>query len=820
MRWLVALALGLVMSSSAWAQDWGARRDPFDPGVARRYKAILARDPHDAGALRDLLAMYKQHRTAAKLEAEYREQLAAGEDWAALVVLARLPQLASTESRALWQRAVAVKPDDARGWLAVGDAATTDATAARDAYSRAVKLTVAPREKRVALTKLIGAARTTGDMRMVDDSYAQLIELAPKDGALWLDRGNAQLVAKHYALAKDSFGAAEALLRSDPERKLTAIVNQGIAADLLGRADDAIVEYERALDKVPSGFFLAQEIVTRIIETERKRKRVGAAIERLEKRWPERRRGHFEWSTLGDLYKETASVDRAIDAYRRAVTKAPTEVVTQRKLIALLDKASPASALAQHEAAARVAPGDADLQLELAKRYRATQPGKAFATLATLARRMSRHVNVRTTIAALYEEWNELGRAIGEYEAIAAIEPNDPEHAVVLGDAYWRDGKHAKARTAWQKLDAIATADSFFRHGEVLARHEVWKEAAEAYTKSLALAGASPDTLYGRARANEGLGRYADAADDARGAVALIAAATHADGLRNRQLLVRVLGRWHDEGDRAALADAVARWRFAFERGDITAGYMLAAHHGRLRSRQYHGVLADLYRRVPTDDSLGIALARSHVNRREFKRAREELERIAQRTPARAEEMTKLIAQVEDDRERAEREIRLEEEGANSRKQSPDLVGRRRRFGMRFEVGGDVRNTSSAVVGMGMYRWHRVTRGTAAGWRIDWTQRDDDMQGHLALAFSGGIATRILDLRKLEIAAGIGPRFEIRFGEQVPSMEWGRAALGGDVTLELLPRALPATLGVRFHHSLTDAARSSAVFVELGFEVR
>ena len=44
--------------------------------------------------------------------------------------------------------------------------------------------------------------------------------------------------------------------------------------------------------------------------------------------------------------------------------------------------------------------------------------------------------------------------------------------------------------------------------------------------------------------------------------------------------------------------------------------------------------------------------------------------------------------------------------------------------------------------------------------------------------------------------------------------------LAADVTLEMLPRALPATLGVRFHHNLTDASRSSALLLELGFEVR
>jgi hypothetical protein len=89
-----------------------------------------------------------------------------------------------------------------------------------------------------------------------------------------------------------------------------------------------------------------------------------------------------------------------------------------------------------------------------------------------------------------------------------------------------------------------------------------------------------------------------------------------------------------------------------------------------------------------------------------------------------------------------------------------------------------------------------------------------------AVAASVGLSRRVADARRFEIAAGIAPRFEVRYGSDAPLSSWDRVARGGDITLELLPRALPATLGVRFHQSLTDTARPSALMVELGFEVR
>lgn len=826
MRWIAALAICL-LAANARAQDWGVRRDPFDAGVVRRYKAILARDPHDAGALRALVSMYKRHRTLAKLESEYRAALEASESWPTLVVLARLPRDSRSDTIALWKRALELNEHDARGWLAFGELAP-DAATALDAYQRAAKYAASPRDKQLALRKVIGAATSAGDANAVDAAYAELIALAPKAGALWHERGDAQLTAGRLAEASESFAAAESLLATDPERRLTVMMNRGLVLERQQRVDDAIEHYARTLDKVPRGHHLGRELVARIIEAERKRGRLAAAIARFEQRWPERSRHYFEWATLGDLYKRVGDDERAIAAYRQAVRKAPTEIGTQRKLIALLDRVRPDEALAQHEIAARVAPGDADLQIELAKRYFATHPAKAFATLDRLARRMARNVNVRRTLAELYTQWEQATRAIREYEAIAELEPHDPDHAIVLGEAYWRTGDQDKARAAWQRLARIGTASALYRQGAILALHDLWDDAVAAYTQSLALDATMPETWQGRARAYIELSRLPEAVADAKRAVALIGHATHGDGGRARQLLVRALGLAHADAAGSQLPATLARWRFAFEHGDVAAGYLLVAHHTRIGSYQLHDVLVELYRRVPNDDSLGIALARSFARRKDFTRARQELERIARRTPARAEEIGRMLAYLEGERARAEQEARWDEEGLSPRERSqrratgrpPDLVGARRKFGVRLGLGADVRHASSAQLELGLYRTHRIADGTAIAARLDWLQRDDAMEEVNAFATSIGVARRVVDARRFELAVGVAPRFELRYGSDAAQSAWGRAALAGDVTVELVPRALPAVLGLRFHQSLTDDGHPSALVLELGFEVR
>src|SRR4051812_48740622 len=104
MRRLPALLFCAVASLSsltavhAQPADWGVTRDPFDKTVIARYKAILAKNPHDASALAKLLEMYRRYRTVDQLKEEYAK---GKEDWASLVVRGRLERATGDEADAL-----------------------------------------------------------------------------------------------------------------------------------------------------------------------------------------------------------------------------------------------------------------------------------------------------------------------------------------------------------------------------------------------------------------------------------------------------------------------------------------------------------------------------------------------------------------------------------------------------------------------------------------------------------------------------------------------------------------------------------------------
>ena len=184
---LLTMCLFCASQGGARADDWEVKRNPFDPVVIRKYKSILASNPHDRDALQRLINLYKAYSKVGKLEDEYRAE---PEGWATLVVLARMPRTDKAQTIALWNKALAANPKDGRGWLALGDI-TVDGKAARTAFQHAVETATTPRDKQVALTKLIGAARSAADPKTVDNAYAELIAMAPKDGQLWLDRGSA-----------------------------------------------------------------------------------------------------------------------------------------------------------------------------------------------------------------------------------------------------------------------------------------------------------------------------------------------------------------------------------------------------------------------------------------------------------------------------------------------------------------------------------------------------------------------------------------------------------------------------------------------------
>jgi tetratricopeptide (TPR) repeat protein len=749
---LVALALCLAATTAGVAAaepgDWAVTRDPFDKTVVARLKAILAQNPYDR-ALTHLVAMYRKSRTVAQLVAEYEQDPA----WASLVVQARLAELDHRPALPLYERAVAANERDVRGWIAIGDASKPEQ--ARVAYERALALSPPLPLEKAVLRKL---AALPGD---ADRAYARLIELDPRNGRLWVERGDALLLAGKHALAIDSYTAAEPLLRTDPDRRMYALSQRGSAHELLDHPAEAIADYNRVLAESTRNYF---------------------------------------------------------------------QVAMRRKLVKLLDAQSRrAEATAQLEAAAKAAPTDSTILFDLVDRYWGTDKPKLFATLDKLGRTFPKHARVHHRLGEHYMKLRRLDLATREYEVVAKLEP-DAENLLLLGDAYWSAGKEAKATATWHRIGRVGTAKAFAILGNVLLEHDLIEDALDAYSKAIAKEPNNPELWRGRGSVYEAAGRLSSALADTDHAVALLGDAPRDVGHAARYQLARILATMRDDDDVEYDVDGrIVDWQTKLAQdSDLMSGYVLAEYFGRSPDDSVVEVLEQLHALVPSDEGVTLDLIRAYRVLLHYDKAIALAKDLARTAPARKEELTKLIAKIEEDSRNNPEPLSWDDDyigdpepeirAARTRARPVDRIREARvRAGVRLGVGTGLRGAAGRALTMGAIG--TFGRGPfVLVTRLDWAQRESDMKSESALATSVGVAGRVVTRPSFAVLFGGAPRLQRRLGTLMPDVD--RNALAADVTLDVVTRHMPLVVGARFEQGLFERDYPSTLLFELSVELR
>lgn len=648
---LFAAVASLSSATMVHAQpaDWGVTRDPFDKTVIARYKAILAKNPHDASALAKLLEMYRRYRSVDQLKEEYAK---GKEDWASLVVRGRLERATGDEAQALelLGKAVAAKETDAQSWILIGELqkAAGKNKEARAAYDKALSHATSTDMKKKALRSLADLALTTGDNEGANQYFKQFLDLDPKNAQLWMERGDAMLAAGKRDVALESYTAAEKLLGSDPAKRVEVVSRRGQALEGMGKDDEAVAEYRRAIKLAPKGYYLEIELTGRIIDIYRRKQALPQLLAQYEKEWPEGSRGHFEWNTLGRLYEETGSQDKAIAALKKAVAKAPYELETQRRLIQLLENSGrDDEALAQYEAVVRAAPGEARFQLELAERYwRRGKEKPALETLTRLQARFPNDAGVLSAIADLYQRWGKEDLAIAEYERLAKLEPDDPTHLVTLGEQYYQKGDRKRAIEIWNRLKGNGKAAGFAKLGEVMAEHNMPTDAEGAFNKAIELDGKNPEFFKGRASLYESQKRYDLALRDWDKVLELT-------GKKPSDQLARRDARRHivQVATRVPTKETERRqdWltRYGKSPPDIEAGYFLIEYYAKKNMQpELRATLEKQRTLVPDDYDLLMDLVKSYRTARKFDEAVALLLELAKKQPARELQVYQEISEI------------------------------------------------------------------------------------------------------------------------------------------------------------------------------
>ncbi|WP_428266586.1 tetratricopeptide repeat protein [Haliangium sp.] len=653
---LVAL-VGLAgpLASPAHAQgDWSVRRDPFDRKVIARYKRILAANPGDAGALDKLARLYRRYRSVELLVSEYERELERKpDDYAAAVVLGHLHRQAGErdQARDYFQRAARLRPQSAAVQSALGDLYREDGKAAeaRAAYEQALAQTKRKPERIQLVRALAELSLSQGDLDGARGFYEQYFELAPKDIQARVALGDALAQGGRHQEAVAVLEEAARRLGADPVRRVELIARIGAVHEAAGQEDEALRLYRQAMAKVGRSYYLRQELTARVIEIYRRRQALGDLIAEYQKAWPERRRGHFEWDTLARLYEETGDQERAIDAYRLATNKAPYELDTRRRLIALLENTGREDqALAQYEAVIRVAPGEPRFQLELAERYwRRGKEKEALALLGKVSARFSGDAGVHATIADLYTRWGKQDLALAAYARLTRIEPGEVSHIVNLGEQYFLRNDKKRAVAVWKKLIAAKTPAGYARLGEVYAEHDMLPEALTMYGKAIRLQPDQAGYFKGRAGVYERRREFDRAVVDWEKVLSLTpsTAANKPARREARRRIVSLLRR----GSSSRLRSYRDAWWQAFGASprDIEAGYFLVEYY--LRQQKYRDarkVLEDILAADGDDTEAMELLVKVYERQADYDQAVELLERLAEKVPARQRDFYTRIAEL------------------------------------------------------------------------------------------------------------------------------------------------------------------------------
>jgi tetratricopeptide (TPR) repeat protein len=287
-------------------------------------------------------------------------------------------------------------------------------------------------EERRALDTQVKRDISRGDYKAVADDFAKYLALDPDNVKVWVEFGDTMMGGRSYDAALAAYASAEKLLARDPTRgastRLEVIARRGQAFEGLDKLPEALAEYERAMAGVPPGFYIEMEVTARIVDIYRRRNALPMILAKLETKWPLSRRRFFEWETLGKLYEETGSSDKAITALQKAVALSPYELDAQRRLVLLFDDAGrPDDALAQLETIARVAPGEARAQLELADRlWGRANRARALEIAARMEARFGSDAATLTAVGDLYERWGKLDLAVKVRAAAKKVPPEPP----------------------------------------------------------------------------------------------------------------------------------------------------------------------------------------------------------------------------------------------------------------------------------------------------------------------------------------------------------------------------------------------------------
>ena len=588
---------------------------------------------------------------------EKRAGVAGAEQWAARVALAGIYRLEKRLDDAvrLYRAALQERPNDAEASRAFADAVLEkgDLTEARSLYEAALAKVSAQPDKEEILRTLVRVALDQKDYDGARGYQQKLTALAQGSLFVRAELGREFMQRSEYAQAEIEYRELVKASAGDNRALAPALRDLGAVLVRQRKNQEAIDVLRRALAAAGQAAGVRSEIHALITEAYRAEGRLPELIDLLTK---ETNPDFQELVTLGLLHEETGAVDKALDAYRRALRANPRHIDTRLKVIHILQaQGELEEAVKEYEALVRAVPNNPEFVFELCEIL--IQRGDRAKALQLLTQSESRiHDDDQLArIADFYERIEENARAMRIMQRLGGT-ARDPQYVIDLGDRYFQAGDKKKAVETWQRLKGIIPnrADALAALGEVYMDHDMPDEALEVLKEAVAAAPQNLRTLKSLAmvleRTAAGAGRSGGSSTRFNEALKiwqqlLDAAQAARDPAQAREARMHIVTLWSLSRQLPAQVPPLMR-AFDATPPNVDAGWMLSEVLVRLqRLPEAQAVLVRLTLLVPGEAEALLSLERVYVAQHALDDAIKTLEKLVRLDPKRARQYYQRMAQ-------------------------------------------------------------------------------------------------------------------------------------------------------------------------------
>ena len=633
-------------------------KGPSTEALIQRYMGLVLAQPGADFPLQRLLELYRERDGQLDtLLADLAQRAEAGGParYAALVALAGLEKLEGRPERAqsAYERAIGEDPKNPIAVVALARMHNErgDKASARTRFEQALPALKDDADREQVLRTLLGLCLDLKDYDAAKRYHEQLVKRAGGSFFVRAELGRELLARGAYERAAAEYKTVVKAATGDNRVLAPALRDYGKALEKLGKGDEALAQYRRALELAgESG--VRREIVAAIVDTYRQKDRLPELIGELEKRQSAQAE---DLRTLGALYEETGQVEKALATYRRALGADSKDLATRLKVVHLLEvRGDLEAAIGEYDALIRAAPRNPDFVFQLAEALISRgDRKKAIARLQELEARSGSDEETLAALVDFYERVDEKDRALALLQRLAGSSAADPEHLVELGTRYWQEGDKKKALATWQRIRAVVPdrARGLQILGELYLEHDMPKEALAALAEAAKLSPKQPRyrkayaLALERTSATSGTREGKSAQfEEARKIWEELIREAQTDPSLAREARQHIVTLYSLEGQLAQRVPGLER-RLAQSPPDLEAGRLLAEAH--LRLRQYSDterVLQRVIEAAPGDVESLSSLERVLVLEHKLREAINVLDKLSASDPKRAREYFQRMA--------------------------------------------------------------------------------------------------------------------------------------------------------------------------------